>query len=137
MVAGMAIFTTELIRRNARILVGTDVPFLYLAPGFSFHDEIWALLECGADETTVLQAATLHGAEALEIAHLVGSVEAGKQADLVVVRGNPLEDMRDLEQITSTVRDGCWHDPQELLAKAKAFAQVATESETKRFNQTY
>ena len=137
MVAGMAIFTTELIKRNARILVGTDVPFLYLTPGFSFHDEIWALLECGADEATVLQAATLHGAEALEIDHLVGSIEAGKQADLVIVRGNPLEDMRDLEQITATVRDGCWHDPQELLAKAKAYAQVATESETKRFNQTY
>jgi imidazolonepropionase-like amidohydrolase len=137
MVAGMAIFTTELIKRNARILVGSDVPFLFLMPGFSFHDEIWALLECGAGNAAVLQAATLHGAEALQIDHLVGSVEAGKQADLVIIRGNPLEDMRDLEQIIATVRAGCWFDPAELLAQARAYARVATESQTKRFNQTY
>jgi imidazolonepropionase-like amidohydrolase len=137
MVAGMTIFTTELIKRKARILVGSDVPFLYLIPGFSFHDELWALLECGAGEAAVLQAATLHGAEALEIDHLAGSIDAGKQADLLIVRGNPLEDMRDLEQIAATVRGGCWHDPQELLAKARAYAQTATESEVKRFNQTY
>jgi len=137
MVAGMAIFTTELFKRNARFLIGTDVPFLYLVPGFSFHDEIWALLECGADESAVLQAATLHGAEALEIDHLVGSIEAGKLADLVIVRGNPLADMRDLDQIEATVRDGRWYYPQELLSKARSYVQVATASETKRFNQIY
>ncbi len=137
MVAGMAIFTTELIKCGARILVGTDVPFLYLIPGFSFHDEMWALLECGANESGVLQAATLYGAEALEIDHLVGSIEAGMIADLVIVRGNPLEDMCDLEQIVAVVRDGCWHDPQELLSKAKTYAETVTETQTKRFNQIY
>lgn len=136
-VAGMAIFTAELIRQGAKILIGTDAPFPYLMPGFSFHDEIQALLECGLSETAALQAATLYAAQALEIDQLVGSIEAGKRADLVIVEGDPSEDIQALQRIAAVVRDGRWYNPENLLAQAATYARQAEATAEKRFDSTY
>ncbi len=136
-VAGMAIFTAELFRRNSKIIIGTDAPFPNLLPGFSYHDEIHALLECGLSEKAALQAATIAGAQALEIDHLVGTVEASKQADLIVVDGNPLDDMQVLQCIDVVIRDGHWHFPNELLEKAAEYVRQAEPPLEKRFNNHY
>jgi imidazolonepropionase-like amidohydrolase len=136
-VAGMAIFTAELFRRDAKILIGTDAPFPNILPGFSFHDEIQSLLECGLSEKDALQAATIAGAQALQIDHLVGTVEAGKQADLIIVNGNPLEDMRNLQNIDVVIRNGQWVFPDDLLEEAAEYAQQAKPSAKKRFDEHY
>ena len=136
-IAGMAIFTAELFRRDARILIGTDSPFPNLLPGFSYHDEIQALLECGLSEKAALQAATIAGAQALQIDHLVGTVEAGKMADLIIVDGNPLDDIGALERIDVVVRNGRWHFPEELLKKAAEYARLAEPASEKRFDDHY
>ncbi len=136
-IAGMAIFTAELFRRNARILIGTDAPFPNLLPGFSYHDEIHALLECGLSEKTALQAATIAGAQALQIDHLVGTIEAGKQADLIVVNGNPLEDIEALQNIAVVIRGGEWLFPERLLEIASEYARNAAPNEQKRFDDLY
>ena len=136
-VAGMAIFTAELFRREARVLIGTDAPFPNLLPGFSYHDELQALLECGLSEKAALQAATLAGAQALQIDHLVGTIEAGKMADLIIVDGNPLEDMQALQRIDAVIRNGGWLFPQELLKKAAEYASQAEPSVEKRFDDHY
>jgi imidazolonepropionase-like amidohydrolase len=136
-VAGMAIFTAELVRRGAKILVGTDAPFPNMLPGFSYHDELQALLECGMSEAAVLQAATLSGAQALGIEQMVGTVEPGKQADLLVVRGDPTENILALQQIETIVRAGHGINPHELLAQAKEYALTAVPSAEKRFDSYY
>jgi len=136
-VAGMSIFTTELIRRGARILVGTDTPFPFLMPGFSFHDEIQAFLECGMSEAAALQAATFSAARALEWGHLVGSLEQGKLADLVIVDGDPTEDIQALQRIEAVVRGGRWYNPESLLRLAAEQAAQAEENTAKRFDATY
>ena len=136
-IAGMAVFTAELFRRDAKILIGTDAPFPNLLPGFSYHDEIQALLECGLSEKDALQAATIAGAQALQIDHLVGTVEAGKQADLIIVDGDPLDDMQALQKIEVVIRNGHWLFPEELLDKAAGYAQVAEPSAEKRFDDHY
>ncbi len=136
-VAGMAIFTAEAIRRGCKILIGTDTPFPHLGPGFSFHDEIWALLECGLSEAAALQAATLSGAQALEIDHLVGSIEPGKLADLLIVTGNPLADMRALQQIAAVLKEGRWYNPADLLAQAASYAKNAQPLPARRFDADY
>jgi len=134
----MAIFTNELIRRGAKILIGTDAPFPYLAPGFSYHDEIQALLECGLSESAALQAATLAGAQALEIDHLVGVIEPGKLADLLIVEGDPTTDMQSLQQIQAVIRNGRWFDPHELLIQAAEYARKAEEiPQNRRFDADY
>lgn len=136
-VAGMSIFTSELFRRNVPVLIGTDAPFPYLAPGFSYHDEIHTLMECGVSEACALQAATLHGAKALEIEDQVGTIEAGKLADLLIVEGNPLEDMSALQRIETVIRDGRRYEPAALLAQAADYARTAEPSPQRRFNSDY
>jgi imidazolonepropionase-like amidohydrolase len=133
----MAIFTAELFRRDAKILVGTDAPFPNLLPGFSFHDEIQALLECGLSEKAVLQAATIAGAQALQIDHLVGTIEAGKQADLIVVDGDPLDDIQALQKIDVVIRDGHWLFPDDLLKSAAEYSRQGKPSSEKRFDDYY
>ena len=136
-VAGMAIFTAELFRRGARILVGTDAPFPHLAPGFSFHDELYALLECGLSEVAALQAATLSGAQALGISDRVGVLAAGKLADLVVVDGDPTLDFKAMTRVRAVAREGHWLDPAALLAQAAEYALKAEPPAQRRFDATY
>jgi imidazolonepropionase-like amidohydrolase len=137
-VAGMSIFTSELFRRDyGKLLIGTDAPFPYLLPGFSYHDELGVLMDCGMSERTALQAATLWGAQALEIEDAVGSIEPGKAADLLLVEGNPLDDIHALEKVNAVVRDGEWLDPAELLAEAGEYARTAQPSQTRRFDAHY
>ena len=135
--AGMSIFTTELFRRNAGILIGTDAPFPYLMPGFSYHDEIHALLNCGLSETAALQAATLAAAQALEIDDRVGTIEPGKSADLIIVNGDPTKDIQSLERIAVVMRDGRWLEPDELLARAADYAAHADPPPVPRFDSHY
>lgn len=67
----------------------------------------------------VLKAATINGAAALGVADKLGSVEIGKLADLVVVRGNPLEDIKVARDIRFVVKEGVVHDPKTLLLSAE------------------
>lgn len=136
-IAGMAIFTAQLFRREAKILIGTDSPFPNLLPGFSYHDEIQALLECGLSEKAALQAATIAGAQALQIDHLVGTVGAGKQADLIIIDGDPLDDIQALQKIAVVIRDGHWLFPDDLLKSAAEYARVAEPSQERRFDDHY
>jgi imidazolonepropionase-like amidohydrolase len=101
------------------IIVGTDEPvYTNLLPGFAFHRELLALVHAGVDTGTVLKAATINGANALGIADKLGSIESGKLADLVVVAGNPLEDIKSARNIRYVIKDGIVYDPQTLLDSA-------------------
>ena len=136
-VAGMSIFTSELIRNGAKILVGSDTPFPYLMPGFSFHDEIKALMDCGISESEVIKAATLHAAKALEIDHLTGSIVEGKRADFIVVDGNPIDDIQALQKIKLVVKEGNGYKPESLLEYAVGVIQGVMQNRKKRFDSIY
>ena len=102
------------------LIVGTDEPvYTNLLPGFAYHRELLAMTYAGLPPITVLKAATINGANALGIADRLGSVEPGKLADLVVVRGNPFDDIRAARDIRFVVKDGVVHDPQTLLRSAE------------------
>jgi adenine deaminase len=62
--------------------------------GQAAHWEIWSLVQGGFTPFEALRAATIDGANYIGLAKEIGSLEAGKRADLVVVDGNPLEDIR-------------------------------------------
>jgi imidazolonepropionase-like amidohydrolase len=77
------------------LVVGTDEPvYTSLLPGFAYHRELLAMTYAGIPEAAVLHAATINGARALGVDDRLGSIEAGKLADMVVVRGNPLDDIK-------------------------------------------
>ena len=67
----------------------------------------------------MLKAATINGARALGVDARLGSIETGKLADLIVVRGNPLDDIKAARDIKFVIRDGAIHHPVELLQSAE------------------
>ena len=101
------------------IVVGTDSGswphFLNLFHGPSTLREMQLMVEAGMTTAEVLRAATLTPAEMMGIDHMVGSIEVGKQADLIVVRGNPLEDLSALEDLEWVIKGGEVRRPEQWM----------------------
>ncbi|MCH9695246.1 MAG: amidohydrolase family protein [Gammaproteobacteria bacterium] len=102
------------------MIIGTDEPvYTNLLPGFAYHRELLAMTYAGIPQPAVLKAATINGATALGIDDQLGSIEAGKLADLVVVQGNPLDDIKAARNVRLVIKDGVAYDPAELLRSAE------------------
>jgi imidazolonepropionase-like amidohydrolase len=86
------------------LLAGTDARAAI--PGFCLHDELALLVDAGLTPMEALQTATRNPARFLGKEKELGTVEAGKIADLVLLRANPLEDIRNTSKIEAVVRDG-------------------------------
>ena len=102
------------------VTMGTDNPSRgeYLA-GFSAHREIHTLTIAGIPPAAALRIATINGARALDVGNSLGSIESGKLADLFVIRGNPLADIRNTRNVKLVVKAGVVYDPQALLEQAR------------------
>jgi len=102
------------------LIVGTDEPvYTNLLPGFAYHRELLAMTYAGIPPAAVMKAATINGASALGVGDKLGSIEVGKLADLVVVSGNPLDDIKTARNVRYVIRDGVVHVPAELLQSAE------------------
>jgi imidazolonepropionase-like amidohydrolase len=62
---------------------------------------------------------TLNGARLLRVDDRVGSIEAGKAADLVVVRGNPSTRIADISNVEIVFKDGVGYDPERLITSVR------------------
>jgi hypothetical protein len=81
---------------GARILLGTDSPQLFNAPGFSIRREMQTMATAGLTPYQVLRAATQQPGEYLK--RRCGTIVPGACADLILLNGNPLKDLRSLDQ---------------------------------------
>jgi imidazolonepropionase-like amidohydrolase len=70
------------------------------------HDELALLVEAGLTPFEALQAATVNPARYLGLDHALGTVEPGKLADLVLLDGNPLEDIHNTNTIRYVMKNG-------------------------------
>jgi imidazolonepropionase-like amidohydrolase len=86
--------------------VGTNFPNPYCYPGISLHEELGLLTECGLSPQQILFGATLQGARVLEIEDKKGTLEIGKDADLLVLNSNPLESISNSLNIDAVVLRG-------------------------------
>ena len=93
-------------QRDMPIICGTDTPFPYLIPGFSLHDELGLMVDAGLTPYAALRAATRDAAVILRMDHDLGSIEPGKVADLVAVRGNPIQDIFNIHNISQVIHNG-------------------------------
>ena len=102
------------------ITLGTDHPSTgeFFSP-FSVHRELALFAKAGIPEAAVLRFATVNAAKALRVDDDLGSIEAGKIADLVILAGNPLEDIRNTRHVRVVFKDGAAYDPGELLESSK------------------
>jgi imidazolonepropionase-like amidohydrolase len=88
------------------LLAATDVGVPLQVPGLSLHRELARLVEAGLTPLAALQTATINPARVLGIAGSVGTVEAGKLADLVLLDANPLEEISNTRRIRAVLADG-------------------------------
>lgn len=102
------------------ITLGTDHPsWGQFFSGFSVHRELHSLVLAGIPPAAALRIATINGARALGVGDRLGTIETGKWADLFVVRGNPLEDIRNTRNVRWTMKAGQIHDAAALLRSAE------------------
>ncbi len=97
-------------RRGVRILAGTDLANPYLYPGSSLHDELSLLVRVGMTPLDALRAATLEPARFLGAADSLGTVAAGRVADLVLLDGDPLASIEAVRRVAVVVADGRVYD---------------------------
>ncbi|CAN5772398.1 amidohydrolase family protein [soil metagenome] len=112
------------------ITLGTDHPSWgeFLSP-FSVHRELHAFVLAGIAPASALRIATLNGARALGMSDRLGSIEVGKWADLVVVRGNPLDDIRNTRNTRVVIRAGSVYDPAALTAAVEGMLGPSSDAE--------
>jgi imidazolonepropionase-like amidohydrolase len=90
------------LRSGVRMALGSDVR--PVRDGALLEMGLW--VKDGATPWQALQAATRHAAEVCGVGHLLGTVEAGKLADLVVVRDNPLDDIDNVRTLELVFKEG-------------------------------
>ena len=92
--------------RGVKILSGTDIPNFELVPGESLHHELELLVEAGINTSDVIKIATKNGAEALNLMNQTGTIEPGKQADILILSANPVEDIENTKRIEAVISNG-------------------------------
>ena len=87
-------FVNEYKNGGGRVAAGSDAGFIFKLFGFAYIRELELLQEAGFHPLEVIQAATLNGAELIGLEEQIGSITPGKQADIVLVKGNPVANFK-------------------------------------------
>ena len=98
--------TGALFRAGVGVMPGTDAPLRNSPPGFGLHEELLHFTRAGLSAFEALRAATLEPARFLGMLDSLGTVEAGKIADLVLLTANPLADIRHSSRTSAIVANG-------------------------------
>jgi enamidase len=93
-------------------------------PGFSNQREVELLVEEGFTPLEAISIATLNGAKYLGRDKLVGTLVAGKQADLLIINGNPATTIGDIRKVETVFRQGVGYDPAKLIDSVKGKAGI-------------
>jgi imidazolonepropionase-like amidohydrolase len=137
-------FVNEYKNKGGRVTAGSDSGFIYQLYGFGYIRELELLREAGFHPLEVIRAATLKGAEALGMDQQIGSIEVGKYADMVILKENPLANLKVLYGtgtikldenneavrvggVDFTIKDGIVYDAKRLLSDVKAIVDKAKE----------
>src|SRR5829696_2983285 len=102
--------TKMLYDNGVTILSGSDIPNFELVPGASLHHELELLVEAGIPPLEVIKIATRNGAQALGIEKDVGTIVPGKQADMMILSDNPMDDISNTKKIEAVISDGQFLD---------------------------
>jgi imidazolonepropionase-like amidohydrolase len=107
--------TGRLHRGGVRLIAGTDaLGAPLIVPGASLHDELQLLSECGLSPYDVLRTATTNPATFLRRDQEFGTIAVGKRADLLLVDGNPFQDLRVVRRPAGVMVRGRWLTREEL-----------------------
>ena len=92
------------------IVAGTDMGF----PGYSLDRELELYVSAGLTPAQAIKTATIIPATVMKVDKQTGSVEAGKQADLIIIDGDPVKNIRDIRNVSVVIKGGQVYDPVKL-----------------------
>ena len=88
-------------------------------PGYANQRQVELLVEAGFTPLEAIQISTLNGAKYLGRDARVGSLAVGKQADLVVINGDPSKTIADIRNVETVFKNGTGFDPQKLIESVR------------------
>lgn len=106
----MLLIIRALHREGIPLMAGTDVS----VPGHSLHRELELFVKAGLTPLEALQTATLVPARVMKVENEVGTIAPGKRADMLILAGNPLEDIGNIRKTKFVVAQGRLYDCSEL-----------------------
>lgn len=107
-------------RAGGLLLAGTDPTGAGgVIPGYSDQHQVELLVGSGFTPLEAIKICTLNGATYLGKATRIGSIAVGKQADLVVIGGNPAAQISDIRNVEMVFKQGVGYDPAKLIASVK------------------
>jgi len=115
LVARLRLTVAAIVAAGGRVTAGSgspDIPY-----GAGLHLELEHFVDAGLTPFQALQAATVQAAQALGVDDELGSIEPGKLADLVIVGGDPLRDIRSARDVRGVLRGGRYYDAATLLRR--------------------
>jgi len=112
-------FERALVRAGGLLLAGSDGDLEAVIAGFASQRELELLVEAGFTPAQAIQIGSLNGAQFLKEASRIGSLEVGKQADIMIVKGEPAKNIRDIENVELVFKDGVGYDSKRLIASVK------------------
>jgi imidazolonepropionase-like amidohydrolase len=114
-------FEYDFVKAGGLLLSGED-PTGYggVLAGFGDQRQVELLVEAGFSPSQAIHIATQNGAEFLGEADRIGTLKAGKAADLVVIKGDPSQKIDDIENVELVFKDGIGYDSQKLIGSVRA-----------------
>lgn len=101
--------------QDCPLLIGGDASGSFQVYGFNVYEEMINWSKAGLDNYTILKSATVTPAAFCKETEQWGTIETGKDADLVILDKNPLQDIRNINTISSTIIDGRIYHKKELM----------------------
>ena len=111
--------------KGVTFLLGSDAPQVFNVPGFSLHHELKAMKAAGISNFKILQSGTANPAKFFNAAGQYGTIEIGSAADLILMEGNPLEDLANAQKIVGVAVNGKWVSRSEI---DKELAEIAANN---------
>jgi imidazolonepropionase-like amidohydrolase len=109
-------FERDFVKAGGLLLAGCDpTSFGGVLPGFGDQRGIELLVDAGFTPVEAIHIATQNGAKFLGESENIGSITAGRAADLVVLSGNPAQNIEDIENVQLVFKDGIGFDPAKLI----------------------
>ena len=113
------ILAKELKRAGITLVFGTDsgTGGMGIVPGFSIHDELRILTEVGFTPYEAIKTGTVNAAKVVEKMTGrgdFGTIESGKRADLILVRGDPLKNLANIREPMGVMTAGRWYPERKL-----------------------
>jgi hypothetical protein len=95
-----------------------------IVAGFGDLREVELLVEAGFTPVEAIKIASFNGAKFLGEDARIGSIAAGKQADLMVVKGNPIANINDIEKVEIVFKDGVGYDSEKLIQSVQGLVGI-------------